>query len=32
MGAWVEARIMQRWTSTGEPPSVCDIDVSVKVQ
>lgn len=32
MAAWVEARILTRWETTGEPPSVCDIDVTVKVQ
>lgn len=32
MAAWVEARMMERWETTGEPPTVVDVAVTVKVQ
>jgi hypothetical protein len=32
MVAWVEARAMERWHRTGEPPSVIDVDVTVHAQ
>lgn len=32
MSAWVEARVMERWRRTGEPPTIIKISVHVDAQ